>query len=78
MGKYQLNPNAVVVITREGDHLFAQVAAQPKLEMFPETPRSYFLKVVDAQVIFEVDSQGRASAAVLHQNGRDQRAPRID
>jgi CubicO group peptidase (beta-lactamase class C family) len=32
----------------------------------------------DAQITFEVDAQGRAAALVLHQNGRDQRAARID
>jgi hypothetical protein len=36
------------------------------------------LKVVDAQITFEVGTEGRATAAVLHQNGRDQRATRIE
>lgn len=77
-GRYQLNPNLVITVTREGDKLFAQLTGQPKFQQFPETPRDFFLKVVDAQLTFEVDNQGRAAAVILHQAGRDQRAPRIE
>ena len=43
-----------------------------------ETPKDFFLKVVDAQISFETDAQGRANALVLHQNGRDMRAKRME
>jgi CubicO group peptidase (beta-lactamase class C family) len=77
VGQYQLAPNFILTITREGDHLFAQATAQPKLEIFPESDRDYFLKVVDAQISFETDSHGRATVLVLHQNGMNQPAKRI-
>ena len=78
VGGYQVVPNVVLTITREGAHLFGQLTGQQKIEHFPESERGFFLKVVDAQVTFEVDDQGRTTAAVLHQNGRDQRAPRME
>ena len=43
----------------------------PKFELFGESPTNYFLKVVDAQITFETDAQGKATGLVLHQNGRD-------
>jgi len=46
--------------------------------IFPEGPRDFFLKVVEAQITFEVDASGRATALVLHQAGQNQRAKRID
>jgi cyanophycinase len=78
VGRYQLARTVVVNVTREGDHLFTQLTGQQKGEIFPEGERNYFLKVVDAQITFETDSQGRATGLVLHQNGRDMPAMRIE
>jgi serine-type D-Ala-D-Ala carboxypeptidase/endopeptidase len=76
VGAYQLAPNFIITITHEGDHLFAQATGQPKFEIFPESDRDYFFKVVDAQISFLTDSQGRATELILHQRG-DHHAPRI-
>jgi CubicO group peptidase (beta-lactamase class C family) len=71
VGSYQLAPGFSIAITREGDHLFEQATNQQKVEIFPESEKEYFLKVVDAQITFVTDSQGRATEMVLHQGGRD-------
>jgi CubicO group peptidase (beta-lactamase class C family) len=76
-GKYQVAPNVVTTVIAENGHLFMQ-ALGPKLEVFPETARDFFLKIVDTQFTFEVDAQGRATAVIQHLNGKDQRAPRIE
>jgi len=78
VGSYQLAPNFVMAITRDGDHLFVQATGQPKFEIFPESDRDYFLKVVDAQITFVTDSQGQATELILHQNGLDQHAKRVE
>jgi D-alanyl-D-alanine-carboxypeptidase/D-alanyl-D-alanine-endopeptidase len=78
IGRYQLAPTAILSITREGSHFFAQLTGQPRFEIFAEGPKDFFLKVVDAQLTFEVDASGRATKAVLHQGGRDAPAPRIE
>jgi Beta-lactamase class C and other penicillin binding proteins len=65
-------------LTRDGDRLFAQLTGQPQFEIFPECEKQFFLKVVDAQLTFETGAQGKATAVVLHQNGLNQRAPRIE
>jgi hypothetical protein len=67
-----------LTVTREGDHLFTQATGQPKFEVFPESDKDFFLKVVDAQLTFETDSQGKATDLILHQNGMNQKAKRID
>jgi D-alanyl-D-alanine-carboxypeptidase/D-alanyl-D-alanine-endopeptidase len=77
-GSYQMGPNAIMTISREGDQLFTQLTGQPKLPLFPEGERRFFLKVVDAQVTFDTDSQGNTTQAILHQGGRDMVAKRID
>jgi CubicO group peptidase (beta-lactamase class C family) len=76
VGSYQLAPNFILTVTREGDHLFTQATGQGKVEVFPESEHDFFLKVVDAQITFETDSQGKATGLVLHQGG-DHKAPRV-
>lgn len=71
VGRYQLTPEFLITITREGNALFLQATAQPKFPLFAESEREFFLKVVDAQVTFEDD------ALILHQNGADLRGARV-
>src|SRR5262252_2052615 len=78
VGRYQLAPSMLLAVTRDGDHLFAQLTGQPKFEIFAEAEKEFFWKVVDAQLTFETDGTGKAVAAVLHQNGLNQRAARIE
>jgi serine-type D-Ala-D-Ala carboxypeptidase/endopeptidase len=78
VGRYELAPNFILTVTREGNQLFAQATGQPKFEVFPEGDRDYFLKVVDAQITFETDAQGKATGLVLHQNGRNVPGKRIE
>ena len=78
VGRYQLAPNAILAVTRNENHLFAQLAGQPAFEIFPESEKDFFLKVVDAQLTFETDAQGQATAVVLHQNGRNVRGARVE
>ena len=77
-GRYQLAPTFILTVTREGGHLFVEATGQPKFEVFPESEREYFYKVVDAQITFNTDSQGRVMELVLHQNGQDVPARRIE
>ena len=77
-GRYQLAPEFIIAVTKEGDHLFVQATGQQKFAVFPEINRDFFCKAVDAQFTFEIDRQGRTAALVLHQNGKDQRAKRIE
>ena len=78
LGSYQLAPNAIMTISREGDQLFTQLTGQQKFQIFPESERKFFLKVVDAQLTFDTDAQGKATQVTLHQNGRDIAAKRVD
>src|SRR5262249_42200384 len=75
-GNYRLGPGAVLTISREGERLFVRLTGQRALEILPSSERDFFLKEVDAQLTFEVDHDGNATACILHQGGLDQRAPR--
>jgi len=75
-GEYELRPGFTLVITREEDHIFAQASGQPKLEIFPESPTSFFLKEVDAQLEFVRGEDGKVTAVRLHQGGQVIEGPR--
>jgi serine-type D-Ala-D-Ala carboxypeptidase/endopeptidase len=77
IGRYQLAPGVAVSMTLDGDHLMSQITGQQPVEIFPESEREFFLKVVDAQVTFESDGKGPATAVILRQNGRETRAARV-
>ena len=77
VGRYQLAPSAFLTVSRKESGLFAQLTGQMEFEIFAESPREFFYKVVDAQLTFEVGADGRATAVVLHQAGRDTRGARV-
>ena len=77
VGRYQLVRGVNITVTREGDRLFAQLTGQQRIEVFPESEDEFFMRVVDARITFGLDDAGAVDHLVLHQNGVDQRAPRL-
>jgi CubicO group peptidase (beta-lactamase class C family) len=78
VGQYQLAPNFVITITRDGQHFYAQATGQPQFEIFATSEREYYLKVVDAQITFVTDDKGRATELILHQSGQEIHGKRLD
>ena len=84
-GRYQVAPNLVLQITRDGDRLFARCFAQaggqtialPQFELFAEGDKNFFARVADSQITFETDSEGRSTSLILHKAGRDTPGPRL-
>jgi D-alanyl-D-alanine-carboxypeptidase/D-alanyl-D-alanine-endopeptidase len=76
VGDYQLAPNFILTVTREGTRMITQATGQGKIEIFPESQTEFFTKVMEASITFVVDDQGRATGLVLHQNG-DHEAKRM-
>lgn len=72
VGIYDLVPKVTITVTLDGGRLFAQLTGQGRNEIFAQSQTLFFLKVVDAQLEFAPDG----SSAVLHQNGRTQKAIR--
>ncbi len=69
VGYYELQPEIIIHITREGDQPFAQLTGQPKFAMFAESDSKFFFKVVDAQISFVRGADGKVDHLILHQNG---------
>jgi CubicO group peptidase (beta-lactamase class C family) len=71
VGRYELQPNFVITVRRDGDKLFAQATAQPEFEIFAESETKFFYRVVDAQITFNTDETGKTESLTLHQGGRN-------
>lgn len=70
-GRYQLAPNFSIAIFLKDGKLISQATNQGPIELFAESPTTFFVKVVDAQVSFELDEAGVAKSLTLHQNGQN-------
>jgi serine-type D-Ala-D-Ala carboxypeptidase/endopeptidase len=78
VGKYQIQPGVTASVFRDGEKLMTQVTGQPAFQIFPESETEYFFKVVDAQVTFEKGSAGKVTGLIVHQNGQDVPAKKIE
>jgi len=78
VGRYGEPPNLILTVKREGDHLSIQENDEPKQELFAESEIKFFNKVNADELTFQVDSQDRVTAIVLHVDGKDIRIKRID
>ena len=77
VGQYELQPGFIITFTREGNKLFTQGTGQPRFEVFAESETKFFLKVVDAQVEFVPDADGKVNKMILNQGGQTMEAKRI-
>jgi dipeptidase E len=77
VGRYELMNPMQVLITLEGDQLFAQYGAQPKLPIFPQSENKYFFSAVDAQVSFQRNRDGIVTSLMHYQHGREANGVRV-
>jgi CubicO group peptidase (beta-lactamase class C family) len=77
-GRYGNQPDEILTIQREGDHLSVQKNDEQKLDLFPESKTDFFSKTNDYVFTFEVNSKGRATKLTLHTHGLDLPVKRID
>jgi hypothetical protein len=77
VGSYALAPTATMRITVVGTQLQSQLGAQPIVPLFAESETVFFPRVVDAELTFELDESGMATALTLRQNGAELKGPRV-
>jgi len=77
VGDYQLAPNFILTVTKEGDKLMTQATGQGKIEIFAETETKFYPKVMQAQIEFIKDEAGKVTKLILNQGGRQMEAKKI-
>lgn len=69
---------AILTVTREGERLMAQLTGQPAFEIFPKGKDVFVWKVVEAEVTFVRDGNGRVVKAAHRQGGQTIDAARFE
>jgi len=78
IGKYEFAKNVYMEITREENRLFIQLTGQQKFQAYASAQNKFFLKVIEASITFNSNSNSKIESLTLHQGGRDQIAKRIE
>jgi CubicO group peptidase (beta-lactamase class C family) len=79
VGRYQIGPDRFLTISRDGDRLMAQPTNQTKLEILPSSETEFFIEIVDAQLTFVKDENGKVTHVTLRQGKRDpEKAKRVE
>jgi len=73
----QYIPGAKLTVSAKPEGLAVTLTGQPALPVFCVGKDRFEYDVVPASLTFERDPAGKIVAVVLHQNGRDMRAPRL-
>lgn len=76
VGTYELTPNFALEVTVDGQQIFCQATGQQKFEIFAKSETSFFLKVIDAKIDFNVDAEGKVTSLFLTQ-GRKMEAKKV-
>ena len=80
VGRYALDasPDFVLTFTREGDTLYVQATGQQRLQIEPTSDSTFRLLAVEASVSFVRGEDGAVEGAIMHQNGANQPATRLE
>jgi CubicO group peptidase (beta-lactamase class C family) len=77
-GRYQLTPNFIFDVRDRDGRLMVGITNQPTQEVFPDSPTRWSYRGVEATLEFNLPKTGPAKSLVLHQNGIEQTAKRIE
>lgn len=71
IGKYELAPEFLITISKDGSQMKAQATGQSEFEIYPRSENIFYLKVVEAQVTFNLNEEGQVVSMTLLQGGRE-------
>ena len=70
VGDYELGPDFVITVTRDGDRFFLEATGQQRVEMFAASETDFFLRIEETAVTFgRDDPDGPVTHMILHRGG---------
>tara|TARA_R110000787_G_scaffold108621_1_gene217007 strand:+ start:3926 stop:5686 length:1761 start_codon:yes stop_codon:yes gene_type:complete len=78
IGKYELMPSFILTVTKEGNQLKTQATGQPVFDIFPKTENEFYLKVVNAQLVFNKNEEGNVDSVTLFQGGQEVNGKKVE
>ncbi len=71
VGKYELMPNFILTISKQGNQMKAQATGQADLDIFAKSDIVFYLKAVVAQITFNKNENGKIESLTLLQGGQE-------
>ena len=71
VGAYELAPEFLITVNKNGNQLIAQATGQGEFEIYPKSDSVFYLKVVEAQVTFNLNDEGHVVSLTLLQGGQE-------
>lgn len=78
VGQYELAPGFILTVTLEEKQLIAQATGQGAIPVYPESETKFFYKVVDAQLAFQKNDNGKVESVTLFQAGQEVVGKKLD
>lgn len=69
VGKYELLPNFILTVTKQGSQLKTQANGKPKFSIFPKSNNVFYYKVLPAQITFNRGDNGVIESVTFVQEG---------
>jgi CubicO group peptidase (beta-lactamase class C family) len=70
-GEYELQPGFIIKIFLDDGKLTEQATGQAAFQIFPSSTTRFFLKVVEAEIEFLRNQDGKVDSLILYQNGKE-------
>ncbi len=76
-GRFKVNPDRILTISREGGKLFAQPTGDPKFELLPVSEGTFIRREQPVKYVFSTGSSIKHELLAVLPNGNRQSAPRV-
>ncbi len=76
-GQYELMPNFILTLSRNGDKLMGQATGQPMVQLVPESPTAFVIQEAAARIEIVLDEKGNPVSLILYQGGQKLPAKKI-
>jgi CubicO group peptidase (beta-lactamase class C family) len=70
VGEFLTASGLEVTVTKNDDALYLQLKGQSPIKLSPESETKFYAEAVNAEVTFEKNSEGKATALNIHQEGK--------
>jgi hypothetical protein len=77
-GNYRIAPEFAIAVRVDKDRIFARATAQAEFEIFPLSETKFYYKVVDAQIEFFANDNGKFNKMILYQNNLEMPGERVE
>jgi len=78
VGQYQIPNGPLLAISLDGSKLMAKPGGQPGVELIPESDTTFFVREINARVIFTKDSTGKVTGLTVSEGGNDFAAAKVE